>query len=182
MRSHGWSRDLDSETAAELAEEHDTDSFRNLYTFYFPGFNFRSTDLQAFIGLHQMKRIGEISAIRERNFDSYRRGLPGFWSQTSSTRRMSSFAFGTAVKNRAELAAALAAAEIESRPLICGNLGRHPFWLRNHSPQSLPVADWVHNFGLYLPNHTSLSAEQIDKVCAVVKEVGIPSFPPPVNR
>lgn len=177
MRSHGWSRDLEPETAAELTKQYETDSFRNLYTFYYPGFNFRSTDLQAFIGLQQMKKIDEISNTRERNFESYRNGLPGFWRQTSATKRISSFAFGTAVENRAELAAALSNAHIESRPLICGNLGRHPFWLRHHSPQPLPVADWVHNFGLYLPNHARLSADQIDTVCSVVREVGIPSFP-----
>lgn len=69
MRSHGWSRDLDPEYRTELTTRYETDSFRDLYTFYFPGFNFRSTDLQAFIGLGQIEKIDHISTVREKNFE-----------------------------------------------------------------------------------------------------------------
>lgn len=181
MRSHGWSRDLNPQVAENLAERYQIDSFRNMYTFYYPGFNCRSTDLQAFIGLQQIEKVDRVSDIREKNFLSYCEALPDFWRQQSETKRISSFAFGTAVENRIELAEALREAHIEARPLICGNIGRHPFWLRHNSPQFLPVADWVHDSGLYLPNHANLSAEQLQRVCGVVSEVGIPSFPPVIQ-
>ena len=49
LRSHGWDRDLDSEKQQELRKEWGVDDFSALYTFYVPGFNVRSTDLQAVI-------------------------------------------------------------------------------------------------------------------------------------
>ena len=51
IRSHGWDRDLPEEKQLMLRNKHNVDKFRSLYTFYYPGFNLRSTDLQAFIGL-----------------------------------------------------------------------------------------------------------------------------------
>jgi len=51
IRSHGWDRDLPEEKQTALREKYGIDDFRSLYTFYYPGFNLRSTDLQAFIGI-----------------------------------------------------------------------------------------------------------------------------------
>jgi CDP-6-deoxy-D-xylo-4-hexulose-3-dehydrase len=48
IRSHGWDRDLPKKRQDELRSKYKIDNFRALYTFYYPGFNLRSTDLQAF--------------------------------------------------------------------------------------------------------------------------------------
>lgn len=176
MRSHGWSRDLDDNVRADLTSRYKIDEFRNLYTFYYPGFNFRSTDLQASIGLSQVKQIGSITEIRESRHHAYASHLTEYWGQASHTERLSSFAYGTAVSNRSEVSIALSEAGIESRPLICGNIGRHPFWLRHNSPQSLPVADWIHDHGMYLPIHAKLEEKDVAKVTQVFKEVATPSF------
>jgi CDP-4-dehydro-6-deoxyglucose reductase, E1 len=85
LRSHGWSRDLWPEKREALSREYDIDEFRNLYTFYYPGFNFRSTDLQAFLGRSQLRRLKEIVKIRERNFHLYKLALPEYFAQTSET-------------------------------------------------------------------------------------------------
>ena len=39
LRSHGWSRDLSEDRRKVLTMQNDIDAFRNLYTFYYPGFN-----------------------------------------------------------------------------------------------------------------------------------------------
>ena len=54
IRSHGWDRDLPLLKQNELRKKYDINDFRALYTFYYPGFNLRCTDLQAFIGLRQI--------------------------------------------------------------------------------------------------------------------------------
>lgn len=179
LRSHGWSRDLDSSVREDLVTRYQTDSFRDLYTFYYPGFNFRSTDLQAFIGLGQVKKIVEIAQTRQENFFRYKSQLGNYWSQSSDSELLSSFAYGSVVSNREALARELLANGVESRPLICGNIGRHPFWLRHNSPQALPVADWIHDFGIYLPNHANLSHADIDIITDIVSSVGIPNFDSP---
>jgi CDP-6-deoxy-D-xylo-4-hexulose-3-dehydrase len=177
LRSHGWSRDLDPVVRSELQKENEIDDFRNLYTFYRPGFNFRSTDLQAFIGLSQISRMSKISEVRAVNHAQYREGLGSYWTQESNTLLLSSFAYGTAVTNRQEVARHLAQNGIESRPLICGNIARHPFWSRSNEHTELPVADFVHDFGMYLPNHASLSSLEVRKVIDVFSEVAQPIFP-----
>lgn len=177
LRSHGWSRDLDGDVRKRLQVDHGIDDFRNLYTFYFSGFNFRSTDLQAYIGRNQLNRMGEIVEVRAANQSTYELGLPKFWTQKSRTKVLSAFAYGTAVSNRSQVAETLSREGIESRPLICGNLARHPFWSKWHKPQVLPVSDFVHDYGMYLPNHASLSLEDIDRVVDIFSSVAIPIFP-----
>src|SRR5690606_4740657 len=71
IRSHGWDRDLPLKTQAELRKKYDVDDFRALYNFYYPGFNIRATDLQAFIGLGQLEKADEVVQARHRNLMIY---------------------------------------------------------------------------------------------------------------
>lgn len=177
IRSHGWTRDLDSETKSELLNRYEIDDFRSLYTFFYEGFNLRSTDLQAFIGLGQLVKLGKIVETRRDNHREYAAHLPDFWTQSSSTAVLSSFAFGTAVSNRSEVAIALATSGIECRPLICGNLSRHPFWSRYDTGDVFPMADFIHDHGIYLPNHALIGAPEIRRVAKVFRAVAKPIFP-----
>jgi CDP-6-deoxy-D-xylo-4-hexulose-3-dehydrase len=72
IRSHGWDRDLPQKKQVELREKYNINNFRSLYTFYYPGFNLRSTDLQAFIGLEQLKKLDMIVENRNKNFLRYK--------------------------------------------------------------------------------------------------------------
>lgn len=177
MRSHGWSRDLEDSTKKLLKDLHGIDNFRDLYTFYYQGYNLRPTDLQARIGLLQLTKIDSISHIRQQNFMNFHKALPDFWSQSSQFSILSSFAYGTFVQDPKSLHESLAKNKIESRPLVCGNIGRHPFWLKSHPPFSAPVADLVHNNGIYFPNHAVLSEEDIERIAVIVNAEASPIFP-----
>jgi hypothetical protein len=59
---------LPQKKQVELREKYNINNFRSLYTFYYPGFNLRSTDLQAFIGLEQLKKLDMIVENRNKNF------------------------------------------------------------------------------------------------------------------
>ncbi|MQQ09944.1 DegT/DnrJ/EryC1/StrS family aminotransferase [Epibacterium sp. SM1979] len=174
LRSHGWSRDLAPQRQADLQRTHEIDEFRNLYTFYYAGFNLRSTDLQAYIGLQQLKKLDQICDTRAQNFATYKQLLPGFYAQSSDAQLLSSFAYGTLVENRMEVARALKAEQIECRPLICGNIARHPFWTRVYGEQTLPQADLIHDYGIYLPNHHNLTADDIARVATSFNAVARP--------
>lgn len=174
LRSHGWSRDLPGEVQQAWTDEHGIDEVRNLYTFYYPGFNLRSTDLQARLGLSQLEKMDAITEARSRNFDRYAEHLPGFFRQESKTDVLSSFAYGTLVENRLEVHRHMREHGIETRPLICGNIGRHPFWTKLRAQAPLPHADAVHDHGLYLPNHLNLSDDDVERVCATFREVARP--------
>jgi CDP-6-deoxy-D-xylo-4-hexulose-3-dehydrase len=71
IRSHGWDRDLPEKKQKELRSKYKINDFRALYTFYYPGFNLRSTDLQAFLGIDQLKKIEWIVEKRNKNFELY---------------------------------------------------------------------------------------------------------------
>jgi len=176
IRSHGWSRDLDKNFQKKLIRKYNIDEFRNLYTFYFEGYNFRSTDLNAFLGINQLKKINKISKVRNKNFNCYKKNLSEFWCQSSSSNFISSFAYGTLVKNRIEVFKYLKKFNIETRPLICGNIGRHPFWIKKYGIQKLKNADIVHEYGLYLPNNFNLNNEDVNYICQRFKEIAIPKF------
>lgn len=176
IRSHGWSRDLEPDTRERLTKTHGVDRFRNFYSFYYEGFNLRSTDLQAFIGRRQLHALADIVKTRQRNFFHYREALGGFWHQQSDFGTLSSFAFGTLVDNPQEVSDTLTSLGIESRPLICGNIARQPFWTIGRGHQSLPMADIVHDQGIYLPNHAQLSPEDIDYVCHAFKGIARPAL------
>ena len=159
----------------EWKQSYDIDEFRNFYTFYYPGFNLRSTDLNAFLGLSQLKKMESIVEIRKRNFDIYKQLLgSSYWCQESNTTVLSSFSYGTHVENRLETFTHLKAKGIESRPLVCGSMGRQPFWIKKYGETPLEVADKVHYNGLYLPNHAHLTLEDIEYIAKVFKDVAKP--------
>jgi len=177
IRSHGWSRDVDSFYKEQWKNDFNIDEVREFYTFYYPGFNLRSTDLNAFLGLSQLDRINEIVSVRQNNYNLYSKYLDGkYWKQESQCSQLSSFAFGTIVENRQEVFNHLKKNNIEVRPLICGSMGKQPFWIKKFGYKPLKVADVVHDFGLYLPNHLYIDEEKIQFVTDKFKEVAIPKF------
>lgn len=176
IRSHGWSRDIDKNKKKKLLQKYKVDEFRDLYTFYYSGYNLRSTDLNAFLGLGQLKKINKICQVRYDNFLYYKKNLKDFWCQDSSSNFISSFAYGTLVSNRMEVYKHLEKFKIQTRPLICGNIGRHPFWIKKNGNSILTNADIVHDYGLYLPNNYSLNKKDIFFICQKFKEIAIPKF------
>ncbi|NBR42642.1 MAG: DegT/DnrJ/EryC1/StrS family aminotransferase [Verrucomicrobia bacterium] len=174
IRSHGWSRDVPEADRIAWRKEHDIDEFREFYSFYYPGYNLRSSDLNAFLGRGQLQRLPDIAKAREHNFELYRKALTEFWSQRSERSFVSSFAYGTFVKNRLAVFHHLKTNGIECRPLVCGSMGRQPFWIKRYGVTHLTVADRVHDFGLYLPNHANITPDDISYVARCFKEVAEP--------
>lgn len=175
LRAHGWARDIDPELRASLEQKHDINELRSLYTFYYPGFNCRSSDLNAFLGISQLKKADDVTRVRQNNFAQYAELLGSdYWMQTSEYDELASFAFGTVVENPTEVYHHLRSKQVETRPLICGNIGRQPFWVERYGETRLTNADVIHDHGLYLPNHAGLSAEDVERVCAAFREVARP--------
>ena len=127
VRSHGWARDMGSEFKRKLERKYKVNEFTSLFTFYYSGFNIRSSDLNAKLGIAQLKKLDRIAFQRHRNFKYYQKKLSNFWKQESDLNIISSFGYATFVKNRLKVFKHLQKKKIESRPLICGNMGQQPF-------------------------------------------------------
>jgi CDP-6-deoxy-D-xylo-4-hexulose-3-dehydrase len=170
IRSHGWDRDLPKEKQEFLREKYNVDNFRSLYTFYYPGFNLRATDLQAFIGLGQLEKLDIIVENRNRNYERYKNEIKNnFWNVSPPENSfISNFSFPIITKNIKLLTEELIKNNIECRPLICGSINEHPFWYERYGKQELPNSKLVHEFGLYIPNNHQMTDEEVSKVIRIV--------------
>jgi CDP-6-deoxy-D-xylo-4-hexulose-3-dehydrase len=173
LRSHGWGKDLDSDSYQSLVDEHDIDDFHKPFTFFVPGFNLRSTDLQAFIGLRQIDKADWMSQRRYENHLRYAENLKGYVNfQNWGENKPVSISFGALANNnkhRREIVSRLVEAGIETRIYSAGNLGRHPFWYEKYGVFEDEVSDRIHSCGFFLPNYPELELEEIDYICNVVK-------------
>ena len=175
VRSHGWARDMGSEFKRKLERKYKVNEFTSLFTFYYSGFNIRSSDLNAKLGIAQLKKLDRIAFQRHRNFKYYQKKLSNFWKQESDLNIISSFGYATFVKNRLKVFKHLQKKKIESRPLICGNMGQQPFLEKIcFNKKELINAKFVNEYGIYLPNHANINFKDIDFISKEFKSVAVP--------
>lgn len=176
IRAHGWNRDLDEPFKSEIKHGLEIDEFKDMYTFYYPGFNFRSTDLQAFLGIGQMDKIDYVVKRRNENYMLYHSLIKNDYWKINPTKEsfVSNFAYPIITPKLKELVKALKDNDIETRPLICGSIANQPFWLNN--PEShkinydLNFSNEVDMYGCYLPNNPQMIEDEVRFVCEIVNE------------
>lgn len=177
IRSHGWSKDVDPAREAFEAAQHHVLDFNRPFTFYVPGFNVRSTDLNARIGLSQMHKADRVVQRRIQNQQVYecRFASSRDYHVPSNPRgvtcSISFVALASSLEHRDRIGAVLAAEGVETRPLGGGSMGRQPFWTERYGLQSMPVADAIHQRSFMLPNNPDLPTEDIEAICDIVLAV-----------
>jgi CDP-6-deoxy-D-xylo-4-hexulose-3-dehydrase len=176
MRSHGWSRAMSN--AAEIAAQHPDIDPR--FLFITTGFNVRPTEINAAIGLEQLKRLDEFNARRREIAARFDRGFAGLQQSgdlqlVRSDPHCLTAPFGYAVlcrtpQVRQDFRRHLEAFGIETRPIICGNMVRQP--ALKHLPHRvsgrLDGADRVMDCGIYWGPHPGISDETVDTAVGIV--------------
>jgi len=172
MRSHGWDRDLPEWKQKELREKYSVTEFNSLYNFYLPGFNLRSTDLQAFIGLRSIKKLDNFSFKRNQNFKHYLSDIKNniLKIKDDDNNFISNFAFPIVNKNKDKIVDDLIKNNIEVRPLIAGNMSNKPMWNNIYGKVTLPNCELVDEYGFYIPNHQDLKKEDILKIINIINK------------
>jgi CDP-6-deoxy-D-xylo-4-hexulose-3-dehydrase len=179
IRSHGWPKNLSPEKEALKARKHGVLEFNRPFTFYYPGFNVRSTDLNARIGLSQLARVGHVVARRVENHRRYQArfaAMEGFHVQENPRAEVCSISFAAlaaSLDHRDRVGEALRAAGVETRPLGGGSMSRQPFWAERYGAQTFTVADRIHERSFMMPNHPRLSLTDVDHICDVVAAVSV---------
>lgn len=172
IRSHGWDRDASPEYSKELRDKWKTSDFDSLYTFYHSGFNLRSTDLQAYIGLGQIDKLDDICIKRNHNYNLYQDLLSDFrpymldWPENFT----SNFAYPVIARNRNKIVKKLQQSNIEVRPMICGSMGTQPFYVKKYGRKELPNVSVIDKYGFYVPNHPGLKEKDIEKIASIIKQ------------
>jgi CDP-6-deoxy-D-xylo-4-hexulose-3-dehydrase len=174
MRSHGWDRDLPKFKQEELRKKYSVTEFNSLYNFYVPGFNLRSTDLQAFLGLHAIDKLDEYSRIRNINFNHYFNHIKVNELKLNNldSNFISNFAYPVVNKNREKIVSELINNGIEVRPLIAGNMSNKPMWFERYGNVKLENCEYIDNYGFYIPNHQGLTTQDIDKIINIINTHG----------
>lgn len=178
LRAHGWSRNL------RLSEFLDFDSSRvdPRFCFVLPGYNVRSTDVNAAIGTVQLQTL-HASILRRQAVATARvRALhdggnlievPGAGVGEGHSWMTLPMLFPSS-ESRDRGQAKLEAFGIETRPIIVGNMLRHPLArnlsLSPHQPE-LPNCDEVFDRGLMIGLDPDSSSEDESWVCHALSEV-----------
>jgi len=173
MRSHGWSREWDETKQRRMQKAYKIQPFNAPYTFYYPGFNLRATDLQAKIGQGQMEKVDSVVTRRNEIFKNYGELIPnnGWVHNEHEGAFTSNFAYPIIHPKRDKIAEALVKKGIETRPLICGSMGKQPFYMEKHGTAKMENAEWVSKCGLYIPNHPSLTDTDVALIADTVNKV-----------
>ena len=173
LRSHGWDRDLPEFKQKELRKEWEVSDFSALYTFYIPGFNLRSTDLQAQLGIQQLDKVDGMINNRFQNFLYYKSKLENktWFPKTFNDEFTSNFAIPFITKtseDKEKLIKELDSNNIACRPLISGSMGIQPFYKKLYGENKLPNCSIIDEKGVYVPNHDKMTKEDIDRVCNIL--------------
>jgi len=181
IRSHGWGQHLDTETYDRIFSKYNIPTAHRPFAFFYPGFNVRPTDIQAFIGLGQLDKLEWTIKRRKENHELYRTLLGKSFriQQYPSDVEVCSIHFAILAENSEQrdlIANALTENSIETRLYSAGNLGLHPFWYDNYGKFQAPMAKRIYDCGLFLPNNSSLEHSDIEFIAdTVLKSTGLKS-------
>ncbi len=182
LRSHGMTR----EASKEVQEKYSSPDLNPLFTFAVPGYNMRSTELNAVLGLAQIKRLDDNVQARIDNLDTWLSNLskekyfvdfevsgnsnfalpliinPGIQNGILPTE-------GRKQVTMERICQILEEENIEYRIGTAGggNQARQPYLKNYHfkTVGELEVSDYIHDYGLYIGNHTELTEKQIIDLC-----------------
>lgn len=159
LRSHGWVRELDPINSVYSP----TGSFQDSFLFALPGYNLRPIEFEGAVGQAQLRKLPSFIDSRRDNATKFVESIgeiPGIRIQREHG-RSSWFGFSMILESselglRDRVASALRAIGVETRPIVSGNILRHPVASKLNmtaGDQPLENADKVHDSGFFFGNH-----------------------------
>lgn len=151
------------------------------YTFSRIGYNLKTTDLQAALGLSQLAKLTDFGAIRRRNWQRLREGLDGvpglLLPRATPGSDPSWFGFLLTVRpdapfNRTDIVRYLESRRIGTRMLFSGNLIRQPAYqdVAYRVAGDLTNSDIVTERTFWIGVYPGLTTEMIDYMSASIRE------------
>ena len=165
-RSHGLARELPEKEQGYFKKKYSKNDFK--FLFLSSGYNLRSTEINAFLGIIMLKKINQWIKIRNDNFIYFIDILKQFNGEftMSYNKEMSSFVLPFLMKSKNKkklLESYLNKNGIETRPFIAGNLLRQPF-LKNFKNKIFKNSDFIHTNAFYIGNNQFLNKSRLDKL------------------
>ena len=176
LRSHGMTREMTSDTM-KISFAMDNPDLNPDFIFMRPAHNFRSTEINAVIGLSQLPKLDSKNQERIDNFDLFISNLdPEKYHVALNTEGNCNYAFIVILKDadftkRNEVERRLKNNGIEFRRGLSGggNQMRQPFFKSTYSDFSdFPNIEHIHNFSWYIGNYPGLEKDKITKLLEVL--------------
>jgi len=176
LRSHGMTREITDVSMRQQIIDENPDLNPD-FIFLRPAHNFRSTEINAVIGLSQLKKLDEKNQERRENFDLFISNLNSEkYHVAINTEGNCNYAFIVILneanfEKRDELESKLRENGIEFRRGLSGggNQMRQPFFKKTYTEFSnFPNIEHIHNFSWYIGNYPGLEKEKIVKLLEVL--------------
>ena len=171
LRSHGMTREMtDNNLKQEIIENHP--DLNPDFIFLHPAHNFRSTEINAVLGLSQIKKLDSNNTHRIDNFSYFMSKLDSNKYHTDiELEGQCNYAFIVVLKDgsfeiRDKVESTLRERGIEFRRGLSGggNQLRQPYFKKNYNINydDFKNMDHVHHFSWYVGNYPTLEREKID--------------------
>jgi len=147
------------------------------------GYNLKLTDMQAAIGLAQLRKLPEFVKIRQKNFQYLQKRLKKFdelflFTEPLKTAQPSWFGFTIVINTQAsftklDIVNYLEKNKIGTRSIFAGNLLRHPAYNKRRDVKSIggmQNTDTLMNQGFWIGVYPGLTEEMLSYVCDKIEE------------
>jgi CDP-6-deoxy-D-xylo-4-hexulose-3-dehydrase len=182
LRSHGMVREAGADVKAHYQR-----AYRDLshdFIFARPAYNVRSTEINAVLGLSQLRRLDANNSVRRRNLEIFLRHLdPERYFTQFATEGSCNYAFTLLLREpndtlRDNVVCRLRQLGVEFRRGMSGggNQLRQPYLKdlgTRWNPADFPHVEHVHFYGFYLGNHPELQPEQIVALCDALNQIPV---------
>ena len=169
LRAHGWIREMSEKRKDELIKKYSDIDKR--FFFINSGFNVRPTDLQGAFGIHQIKKLEDFIEIRRVNADFWTKRLEehsDYFSIHKEKRGRSVwFGYPITIKpdapfKRKELVDFLESKNIETRPIMAGNVAEQPAikFVDHKVSGDLKNSKFVMRNSFFFGNHQGIGKEE----------------------
>ncbi len=185
MRGHGMLRESSDKKIVKKFLKNYPDLNKD-FIFAYPGYNFRSTEINAVLGINQIKRLNTNNKRRVGNFSYFIKNIDkkkyfSNFVMKDSCNYAFVIIFNKEYRNlkfRTKFERVLRKNKIEFRRGTAGggNQLRQPYLKRITKVNALKIkdfqnADIIHFYGYYIGNYPSLKKEKILKICNILNKI-----------
>jgi CDP-6-deoxy-D-xylo-4-hexulose-3-dehydrase len=182
LRSHGMVREITDENLRNKIIN-DNPTLNKDFIFLRPSHNFRSTEINAVLGISQLKKLDTNNQIRKNNFDKFILNLDSNKYITElSTEGQCNYAFIVIMREKSFelrdlIEKTLNENGIEFRRGLSGggNQLRQPFLFKEYENKlsNFQNVEHVHNFSWYIGNYPTLNTEKIDLLVNLLNNISL---------
>ena len=171
LRSHGWVREQKN---MKYFDQKKFSLEKRKFLFYLPGYNIRSSELNAAAGLIQLKKLNKFIINRRRNYKIFNNLIKDFNNiKIQKENHFSSwFGFGlifdTSKNKFNKIVKILNQNNIDTRPIVTGDFTKQPvmkYYLKNKKKYNLKNCRKINDFGIMIGNsHVTLNKQQLKNI------------------